>query len=262
MTTEALLCGLQTVLQALRGHHLQVEVVWLNERRSDRRADEVIKMAKAAGVRLEGVSRDRLDQIAGDVHHQGVVAQCRLPSPRNERDLQVFLQKLNGVPLLLVLDGVQDPHNLGACLRCADGAGVHAVILPQDRAVSVTASVRRVASGAAEAVPIFRVTNIARVLRQFQEAGIWLVGASQEATTTIFEADLSGPLALIMGGEEKGLRRLTKAHCDALVKIPMLGSIASLNVATATAVCLYEALRCRQVRHSLVVNGGSRALVP
>ncbi len=262
MTTEGLLCGLQTVLQALRGHHLQVEVVWLNETRSDRRADEVIKMAKKAGVRLEGVPRDRLDQIAGDVHHQGVVAQCRLPPPRNERDLQAFLEKLNGVPLLLVLDGVQDPHNLGACLRCADGAGVHAVILPQDRAVSVTASVRRVASGAAETVPIFRVTNIARVLRRFQKAGIWLVGASQEATTTIFEADLSGPLALIMGGEEKGLRRLTKAHCDALVKIPMLGSIASLNVATATAVCLYEALRCRQARDSLVVNGGGRALVP
>ncbi len=262
MTTEGLLCGLQTVLQALRGHHLQVEVVWLNETRSDRRADEVIKMAKKAGVRLERVPRDRLDQIAGDVHHQGVVAQCRLPPPRNERDLQAFLEKLNGVPLLLVLDGVQDPHNLGACLRCADGAGVHAVILPQDRAVSVTASVRRVASGAAETVPIFRVTNIARVLRRFQKAGIWLVGASQEATTTIFEADLSGPLALIMGGEEKGLRRLTKAHCDALVKIPMLGSIASLNVATATAVCLYEALRCRQARDSLVVNGGGRALVP
>lgn len=250
MTTEGLLCGLQTVLQALRGDRSQVEVVWLSETRSDRRADEVIEMAKATGARLERVSCDRLDQIAGGVHHQGVVAQCRLPPPRNERDLQVFLEKLNGVPLLLVLDGVQDPHNLGACLRCADGAGVQAVILPQDRAASVTASVRRVASGAAETVPIFRVTNISRVLRQFQKAGIWLVGASQDATTTIFEADLSGPLALIMGGEEKGLRKLTEAHCDALVKIPMLGSIASLNVATATAVCLYEALRCRQVRDS------------
>ncbi|MFQ5759664.1 MAG: 23S rRNA (guanosine(2251)-2'-O)-methyltransferase RlmB [Acidiferrobacterales bacterium] len=250
MTTEGLVCGLQAVLQALRGHHSQVEVVWLNEARSDRRADEVIEMAKAADVRLERVSRDRLDQIADGVHHQGVMAQCQLPPPGNERDLQAFLEKLNGVPLLLVLDGVQDPHNLGACLRCADGAGVHAVILPQDRAASVTASVRRVASGAAETLPIFRVTNISRVLRQFQQAGIWLVGASQEATTSIFKADLSGPLALIMGGEEKGLRRLTKAHCDALVKIPMLGSIASLNVATATAVCLYEALRCRQVRDS------------
>ncbi|MDH3673143.1 MAG: 23S rRNA (guanosine(2251)-2'-O)-methyltransferase RlmB [Gammaproteobacteria bacterium] len=248
MTTEALLCGLQAVLQALRGQHSQVEVVWLSGARSDRRTDEVIELAKAADVRLERVSRDHLDQIAGGVHHQGVVAQCRLPPSGNERDLPVFLEKLNGVPLLLVLDGVQDPHNLGACLRCADGAGVHAVILPQDRAASVTASVRRVASGAAETVPIFRVTNISRVLRQFQKAGIWLVGASQEATTSIFEADLSGPLALIMGGEEKGLRRLTKAHCDALVKIPMLGSIASLNVAAATAVCLYEALRCRQVR--------------
>lgn len=250
MTTEGLLCGLQTVLQALRGHHSQVEIVWLNETRLDRRADEVIEMAKAAGVSVERVSRDRLDQIADGVHHQGVVAQCRLPPARNERDLQTFLEKLNGVPLLLVLDGVQDPHNLGACLRCADGAGVHAVILPRDRAASVTVSVRRVASGAAETVPIFRVANISRVLRQLQKAGIWRVGASQEVTTTIFETDLSGPLVLIMGGEEKGLRRLTKAHCDALVKIPMLGSIANLNVATATAVCLYEALRCRQVRDS------------
>jgi 23S rRNA (guanosine2251-2'-O)-methyltransferase len=250
MTTEGLLCGLQTVLQALRGRHSQVEVVWLNETRSDRRADEVIALAKAADVKLERVSRDRLDQIAGGVHHQGVVAQCRLSPPGNESDLQAFLKELTAVPLLLVLDGVQDPHNLGACLRCADGAGVHAVILPQDRAASLTASVRRVASGAAETVAIFRVTNISRVLRQLQQAGIWLVGASQEATTTIFDADLSGPVALIMGGEEKGLRRLTKAHCDALVKIPMLGSIASLNVATATAVCLYEALRCRQVGHS------------
>lgn len=250
MTTEGLLCGLQTVLHALRGNHAKVEVVWLNEARSDHRAHEVIDLAKAADIRLERVSRERLDQIAGGVHHQGVVAQCRLPMPRHERDLPAFLEKLNGAPLLLVLDGVQDPHNLGACLRCADGAGVHAVILPQDRAASVTASVRRVASGAAETVPIFRVTNISRALRQFQKAGIWLVGASQEATTSIFEADLTGPLALIMGSEEKGLRRLTKEHCDALVKIPMLGSIASLNVATATSVCLYEALRCRQARDS------------
>ncbi len=247
MTAEGLLCGLQTVLQALRGRHSRVEVVWLNETRSDRRADEVIALAEAAGVKLERVPRERLDQIAGGVHHQGVVAQCRLPLPGNEGDLQLFVENINGVPLMLVLDGVQDPHNLGACLRCADGAGVHAVILPQDRAASITASVRRVASGAAETVPIFRVTNISRVLRKLQKAGIWLVGASQEAPTTIFEADLSGPLALIMGGEEKGLRRLTKAHCDALVSIPMLGSVASLNVATATAVCLYQALRCRQV---------------
>lgn len=245
MTTAGLLCGLQTVLQALRGRHSSIEVVWLNEARSDHRADEVIAMAKAVEVRLERVSRDRLDQLAGGVQHQGVIAQCQLPSPGSERDLRAFVDRFDGAPLLLVLDGVQDPHNLGACLRCADGAGVDAVILPQDRAASLTASVRRVASGAAETVPIFRVTNISRVLRELQKMGIWLVGTSQEATMTLFEADLRGPLALIMGGEEKGLRRLTKAHCDTLIKIPMLGSIDSLNVATATAVCLYEALRRR-----------------
>lgn len=250
MVDEELVCGLHAVLQALREHPRHVDVIWLNQTRSDRRTAEVVQAARAAGVRLQRVPVNKLDQLASKTRHQGVIARC-CPQPlRNERDLREFLTQLTGTTLLLVLDGVQDPRNLGACLRCADGAGVHGVILPQDRATSVTASVRRVASGAAEAMPIFQVTNLSRVLRQLKQAGIWLVGTSQEAATGLFDADLCGPLALIIGGEEKGLRRLTKTNCDVLVKIPMRGTVSSLNVSVATAVCLYEALRQRQFRES------------
>ncbi|HGX92090.1 MAG TPA: 23S rRNA (guanosine(2251)-2'-O)-methyltransferase RlmB, partial [Candidatus Tenderia sp.] len=147
---------------------------------------------------------------------------------------------------LLILDGVQDPHNLGACLRSADAAGVDAVIVPKDKAAGLTPVVRKVACGAAESVPFYQVTNLARTLRELQELGVWLVGAAGEADTTVYQADLKGSLAIVMGAEEKGLRRLTREHCDSLIKIPMAGTVESLNVSVATGICLFEAVRQRQ----------------
>lgn len=242
--------GIHAVLAALQRNPERIETVWLNEDRVDKRSAQIVQAAQAAGVRLERVPCARLDQLAGTEHHHGVVGRYRPQASLDERSLAPFLQQLKQPPLLLILDGVQDPHNLGACLRCADGVGAHAVIVPRDRAVSVTATVRTAASGATESVPVFEVRNLSRVLRELKSAGVWLLGASHDADTVLFDADLRGPLALVLGGEGKGLRRLTREHCDVLVRIPMLGTIPSLNVSVAAAVCLYEALRQRQVRDS------------
>ncbi|MFQ6023979.1 MAG: 23S rRNA (guanosine(2251)-2'-O)-methyltransferase RlmB [Acidiferrobacterales bacterium] len=244
------ICGIHAVLTALQRNPKHIDTVWLNEDRLDKRSEEIVRTARAAHVKLWRVPHTKLDKLAGTERHQGVVGRYRARRSADERGLQALLAELTETPLLLILDGVQDPHNLGACLRSADGLGAHAVIMPRDRAVSVTATVRRTASGAAESVPVFEVTNLSRALHQLKNAGIWLLGASQEAETVIFEADLDRPLGLVLGGEEKGLRRLTREHCDALVRIPMLGTVSSLNVSVAAAVCLYEALRQRQVRDS------------
>lgn len=249
--TEDLVFGLHAVLSALSQSPEHVDAVWLDEARRDRRAQEVTHAAQAARVKVHRVPRAKLDQLAGDARHQGAAARLRAAPLRDENDLESFLSTLAEPAFLLILDGVQDPHNLGACLRTADGAGVHAAIIPRDNAVSVTATVRKVASGAAESVPVFQVTNLARTLRALQEQGVWLVGTAGEAPTSLFDADLSGPLALVLGGEEKGLRRLTREHCDLLVHIPMRGRVESLNVSVAAAVCLYEAVRQRQARASL-----------
>jgi 23S rRNA (guanosine2251-2'-O)-methyltransferase len=240
------LYGTHAVLAALKQDPKHVDAVWVCADRADTRIAEALELARAARVKLQRVPRTRLDELAWTHRHQGIVARTRVSRRRDERDLEAFIAQLSETPLLLILDGVQDPHNLGACLRCADGAGVHAVIVPRDRAVSVTPSVRRAACGAAESVPLFQVTNLSRVLRQLKHAGIWLVGASHCAEGGLFKADLSGPLAIVVGGEEKGLRRLIREHCDMLVSIPMCGSVPSLNVSVAAAVFLYEALRQRR----------------
>lgn len=249
--TEDLVFGLHAVLSVLSQSPEHVDAVWLDEARRDRRAQEVVQAAQAARVKVHRVPRAKLDQLAGDARHQGAAARLRATPQRGEDDLEPFLSGLAEPAFLLILDGVQDPHNLGACLRTADGAGVHGVIIPRDNAVSVTATVRKVASGAAESVPVFQVTNLARTLRALQEQGIWLVGTAGEAPASLFDADLSGPVALVLGGEEKGLRRLTREHCDLLVHIPMRGRVESLNVSVAAAVCLYETVRQRQARASL-----------
>jgi 23S rRNA (guanosine2251-2'-O)-methyltransferase len=241
-----LIWGLNVVLAALQQHPERVDAVWLSEERVDRRGARVIEAAHQAGIKLRRVPRARLDQLTGAEHHQGAVARLHAVPARREQSLESFLGELTAAPLLLVLDGVQDPHNLGACLRCADAAGVNAVILPRDRAASITGSVRHVASGAADSLSVFQVTNLARTLGQLKDAGIWLVGATQDAQTELFEADLRGALALVVGGEGKGLRRLTRECCDLLLRIPMLGSVPSLNVSVAAAVCLYESVRQRQ----------------
>lgn len=221
--------------------------LWVLDNRGDKRLAAVLKKASSAGVHAQRVARRELDQLAGDHRHQGVVAEFSASAPLAMADsLEELLDSLEQIPFLLVLDGVQDPHNLGACLRTADAAGVQAIIVPKDNAASVTPTVRKVAAGAAETVPVFQVTNLARTLRDLKERGIWLVGAAGEAGQSIYQTDLKGPLAVVLGAEGEGLRRLTRETCDFLAYLPMAGSVESLNVSVATGICLYEAVRQRE----------------
>ncbi len=211
--------------------------------RRDARMRQFIERAKEAGVRLVEADSLRIARLAGTHSHQGVAA--RVQELARSHSLDDLLDGLSVPPLLLVLDGVTDPHNLGACLRVADGAGAHAVIAPKDHAAGINATVAKVASGAAETVPYFMVTNLARQLSELQERDIRVVGTSDDAPQTLYQADLSGPLALVLGAEGQGMRQLTRKRCDALVSIPMRGAVESLNVSVASGVCLYEALRQR-----------------
>jgi 23S rRNA (guanosine2251-2'-O)-methyltransferase len=212
----------------------------------DVRIRRLLDLAGRLGVSVRRVDRRELDALLPSVNHQGVVARIAVPAARDAGALETLLGSLQHAPFLLVLDGVQDPHNLGACLRSADAAGVHAVIAPRDRTVGLTPTACKVASGAADRLPFVQVTNLARTLRGLGEHyGVRLLGTAGEAETSIYDADLTGPLALVMGGEEKGLRRLTRERCDRLVRLPMRGSVESLNVSVAAGVCLFEALRQR-----------------
>ncbi len=222
-----------------------VREILLLDGRQDHRAEALVAAARAADLRLEFVARRVLDDLAEGAH-QGVVLRLRERAPEGEGALDDLLDGLSGPPFLLVLDGVQDPHNLGACLRTADGAGVDAVVVPRDRAAGLTATVRKVACGAAETTRLIRVTNLARTLRHLKSRGLWLVGTAEDAPQSVFDADWSGPLALVMGGEARGLRRLTREACDALVSLPMRGAVESLNVSVATGICLYTAVSRRQ----------------
>jgi len=217
--------------------------IYLDPMRRDARMRQFTARAREAGVRLIEADSLRLAKLAGSHGHQGVVARAQ-PLP-HARSLDDLLDTLQTPPLLLVLDGVTDPHNLGACLRTADGAGAHAVIAPKDHAAGINATVAKVASGAAETVPYFMVTNLARTLGELQERGIGCIGASGDAPRSLYQTDLKGPTALVLGAEGTGLRQLTRKTCDALLSIPMQGAVESLNVSVASAVCLYEALRQR-----------------
>jgi 23S rRNA (guanosine2251-2'-O)-methyltransferase len=247
MSDTRILFGFHAVLSRLRQHAASVQEILIDRDRVDARMKDLLSMAESAGVRLMQVERSRLDGLAG-VHgrHQGVIARV-IDTPIPYRDIHDILESdLKEPPFFLILDGVEDPHNLGACLRVADAMGVHAVIAPKDRAAGLNATVRKVASGAAETVPFIAVTNLARTMRELQEAGVMLVGAAAEAEHTLLTMDLKGPLALVLGAEGSGLRRLTAETCDALVSIPMFGSVESLNVSVASGICLYEARRQRQ----------------
>ena len=219
-----------------------VEILFEVTRR-DARMRQFIEKATEADVRLIEADAMRIAKLCGSHGHQGVAARVQ-PLPQNH-SLDDLLDSVQGPPLLLVLDGVTDPHNLGACLRVADGAGAHAVIAPKDHAVGVNATVAKVASGAAETVPYFMVTNLARTLGELKERSIWCIGASDDAPKTLYQTDLTVPLALVLGAEGDGMRQLTRKTCDALVSIPMRGAVESLNVSVASGVCLYEALRQR-----------------
>ncbi len=237
--------GLHPVLAALSQPEHNLTGLWLDGSRRDERIKKLITTAEQAGVALHKVTRHELDALAPGARHQGVVARCKSPPSYTEADLPPLLAALDEPAFLLVLDGVQDPHNLGACLRSAEAAGVHGVIVPRDRAVALTSTVRKVASGAAEVLPVFQVTNLARTLRSIKEQGVWLIGAAGDAETDLYQANLRGPLAVVMGGEGGGLRRLTRELCDHLVHIPMAGTVESLNVSVATGICLFEAVRQR-----------------
>ena len=238
-----ILAGFHAVASRLRQKPDTLGEIYVDATRNDGRARDLKKMAEAAGVRVIPVDAKRLDGMAGGARHQGVVAQAReLDMPKFIEDV---LDELAEPPLILILDGVQDPHNLGACLRVADGAGAHAVIAPKDRSCGLTAAAIKVASGAAESVPYIVVTNLARTMRDLKDRNIWLVGTADSAPQTIYQARLDGALGLVMGAEGEGLRRLTQDTCDLLVSIPMMGAVESLNVSVASGVCLYEARRRR-----------------
>jgi len=235
--------GFHAVTARLRHEASSIEEIYIDAERRDPRMKDLIRAAQAAGVRMIQADDARLDAIVGTRRHQGVVAKAgQLSLARN---LDELLDAIEGPPLLLVLDGVTDPHNLGACLRVADGAGAHAVIAPKDRAVGLNATAAKVASGAADTVPYLTVTNLARTLRELKERDILLIGTDDTAEKDLYEADFSGPAALVMGSEGEGMRRLTRETCDVLVSIPMAGSVESLNVSVASGVCLYEARRQR-----------------
>lgn len=235
--------GFHAVTARIRHDAASVEEIYVDAGRQDRRMQDLLHAAKDAGVRIIQADDQRLSNMVGTRRHQGVVAKAgELSLARN---LDELLDVIEGPPLLLVLDGITDPHNLGACLRVADGAGAHAVIAPKDRAVGLNATAAKVASGAAETVPYITVTNLARTLRELKERDILLIGAADEAEESLYAADFARPAALVMGSEGEGMRRLTRETCDVLVHIPMAGAVESLNVSVATGVCLYEARRQR-----------------
>ncbi|MBI4989760.1 MAG: 23S rRNA (guanosine(2251)-2'-O)-methyltransferase RlmB [Rhodocyclales bacterium] len=244
--------GFHAINARLRQSAGSVEEIYIAAGRQDGRTRDLVKLAEAQGVRVIATEPARLDGMAGShgkegmaARHQGVVA--RISAAQRHVTLDDVLDTLAGPALLLVLDGVQDPHNLGACLRVADAAGAHAVIAPKDRAVGLNATAIKVACGAADTVPYVTVTNLARALREMQERGIRTIGADAEADKDIYGVDLKEPLALVLGAEGGGLRRLTRETCDALVKIPLHGSVESLNVSVASGICLFEARRQRSL---------------
>jgi 23S rRNA (guanosine2251-2'-O)-methyltransferase len=237
--------GLHAVNAALERAPERVLELWIVQTRDDARTRDLTDRAQRVGVHVQSVSADALAKLVGDVVHQGAAVAMRPLKPWDEHDLTEALSELTVDPLLLVLDGVTDPHNLGACLRTADAAGAHAVVIPKDRAASVDGVVRKVAAGAAEFIPVATVTNLARALGVLKERGIWVVGTDGEAEQALYSADLKRPLALVLGAEGSGLRRLTKDTCDFLVRIPMAGHVQSLNVSVAAGIALFEALRQR-----------------
>ncbi len=256
MSSSKVLFGFHAVGVRLKTAPQSIVEIYFEPTRRDARMRQFLERAGEAGVKLVESDGQRLSKMCGGHGHQGVAA--RVQAMAQVHSLDELLEDLEAAnaelppgqrnpPLILVLDGVTDPHNLGACLRVADGAGAHAVIAPKDHAAGINATVAKVASGAAETVPYFMVTNLARTLNELKERDIWIIGTSDAATSTLYQTDLKGPVALVLGAEGAGMRQLTAKTCDALVSIPMQGAVESLNVSVASGVCLYEALRQRRV---------------
>ena len=239
------LFGLHSVQAALDYSPNKIHKAWVDTGRQDKRLTQAIDNLLDLGIEPEKVDRKKLDRLAENNNHQGIVIEVEMPSELSESDLKTAVENLTETALFLVLDNVQDPHNLGACLRTADATGVHGVIITKDNATGITPTVCKVASGAAETVPVYQVTNLARTLRWLKGEGLWIMGAAGETAQTIYSTDFSVPMALVVGTEGKGLRRLTKEQCDVLVSVPMLGKVESLNLSVATGILLYEAVRQR-----------------
>lgn len=246
MSDKQQVFGIHAVEALLKRDPGSISELYFQEGRNDKRLQTILCLAKDSAIKPRMVAINILDELTEGQRHQGVVAVCASGKTYHEHDLPNLLAQAKPPVLILVLDTVQDPHNLGACLRSAAAAGVNFVIAPKDKAVGLTPTVRKVASGAAEIVPFIQVTNLARTLGWLKEQGVWLYGTAGEASTSVYDTDLAGAVALVMGGEENGLRHLTRETCDFLIKIPMPGAIESLNVSVATGICLFEVLRQRR----------------
>ena len=243
MSRPHVLFGFHAITVRLKTAPQSIIELHIEPSRRDARMRAFAERAREAGIKVIESEAERLDKMAGSPRHQGVVA--RVEAVKMPHSLDEVVENVEGPPLLLVLDGVTDPHNLGACLRVADGSGTHAVVAPKDHAVGINATVAKVASGAAETVPYIMVTNLARTLAELKEHDIRIIGTSDDAEHTLYDLDLTGPVAFVLGAEGDGMRQLTRKTCDQLVRIPMAGAVESLNVSVASAVCLYEALRQR-----------------
>jgi 23S rRNA (guanosine2251-2'-O)-methyltransferase len=237
--------GFHAVTSRLRQNAGSVKEVLIDQRREDHRARELARLAGERGVRVIKIDAARLDGMTHDARHQGIAARVDTAGPA--RDIESVLDALREPALLLILDGVTDPHNLGACLRVADALGAQAIIAPKDRAVGINATVEKVASGAAETVPFIAVTNLARTMRDLKERGIWLIGADQDGEAELYSVRLDGPVAWVVGAEGEGMRRLTRETCDEIVRIPMVGTVESLNVAVTAGICIAETRRQRSL---------------
>jgi len=245
---EELVFGIHAINALLKTAPERFIELWLLKGREDERLLPIINLSQKYGIKAQFVHRKVLDDKSEGEQHQGVVARVKPGKILNENDLEdivLQVEKRSEQPFFLILDGVTDPHNLGACLRNADAAGVQAIIVPKDNAAKITATVRKVAVGAAETVPLIQVTNLVRTMKALQQMGIWIIGTAGETDTCLYDVKLSGPMALVMGAEGKGMRRLTRETCDQLVKLPMAGSVSSLNVSVATGICLFEIVRQR-----------------
>ncbi|MGR0278407.1 23S rRNA (guanosine(2251)-2'-O)-methyltransferase RlmB [Marinomonas dokdonensis] len=244
--------GMHAVENALSQQPERVKEVRFQEGRDDKKTQRLVQLCKKAKVRYSIVPRRDLDQLFSKtkerVVHQGVVAYTTMTKAGDEGELHTYIAGLEENPLIIILDGVTDPHNLGACLRSADAAGAHAVVMPKDKSAPLNATVSKVACGAAESMPVYAVTNLARTMKKLQDQGVWIFGTAGEATQTVYEQDFTIPTAIVMGAEGEGMRRLTREQCDYLVKLPMAGVVSSLNVSVATGVCLYEVVRQRAAK--------------
>jgi 23S rRNA (guanosine2251-2'-O)-methyltransferase len=248
MSKRVTIFGMHAVRALIEQHPERLVEVFATRERQDKTLQTLVSETQRLGMRVQFVPKQTLDKKTENGNHQGIAITALEAPQLSENDLADLLAQAGKHALVLVLDGVTDPHNLGACMRTADAAGVTAIIVPKDKSASMNATVRKVASGAAETVPLVQVTNLARTLRQLQDLHVWIVGTAGEAEKSLYEVDYSGPTAIVMGAEGDGMRRLTRETCDELIKIPLLGSVSSLNVSVASGVCLYEVVRQRHAK--------------